>query len=204
MDLVIVRHAEPVRVEAHETNGQPADPHLTERGHRQARRLADWLSHERYDAILVSPKLRAIETAMPVAIALSMPTIVVDELIEYDSSADEYIPIEEMQASGDPRFTAMVEGRWEEFGGEAPEIFRARISDTLDTIIDKYAGQRVLAVCHGGVVNVALAIVAGLDRHLWFRPDYTSISRVVASRSGIRSVQSINETGHLLGRREQA
>ena len=204
MDLVIVRHAEPVRVEAHETNGQPADPHLTERGHRQARRLADWLSHERYDAILVSPKLRAIETAMPVAIALSMPTIVVDELIEYDSSADEYIPIEEMQASGDPRFTAMVEGRWEEFGGEAPEIFRARISDTLDTIINKYAGQRVLAVCHGGVVNVALAIVAGLDRHLWFRPDYTSISRVVASRSGIRSVQSINETGHLLGRREQA
>ena len=204
MDLVIVRHAEPVRVEAHETNGQPADPHLTERGHRQARRLADWLSHERYDAILVSPKLRAIETAMPVATALSMPTIVVDGLIEYDSSADEYIPIEEMQASGDPRFTAMVEGRWEEFGGEAPEIFRARISDTLDTIIDKYAGQRVLAVCHGGVVNVALAIVAGLDRHLWFRPDYTSISRVVASRSGIRSVQSINETGHLLGRREQA
>ena len=204
MDLVIVRHAEPVRVEAHETNGQPADPHLTERGHRQARRLADWLSHERYDAILVSPKLRAIETAMPVAAALSMPTIVVDGLIEYDSHADEYIPIEEMQAAGDPRFAAMVEGRWEEFGGEAPEIFRARISDTLDTIIDKYAGQRVLAVCHGGVVNVALAIVAGLDRHLWFRPDYTSISRVVASRSGIRSVQSINETGHLLGRREQA
>ncbi len=204
MDLVIVRHAEPVRVEAHETNGNPADPQLTERGRTQADRLADWLRHEHFDAILVSPKRRAIETAAPIAHALAMPALVVDGLIEYDSLATEYIPIEEMQANGDPRFAAMIEGRWEEFGGEAPAAFRARISMTLDTIIAQHAGQRVIAVCHGGVVNLALAIVAGLERHLWFRPEYTSISRIVASRNGARSVQSINETAHLFGRRDAA
>jgi probable phosphoglycerate mutase len=52
-------------------------------------------------------------------------------------------------------------------------------------------------VCHGGTVNVFLAHVLGLDRPLFFEPEYTSISRVAASRNGPRSVVSINETGHL-------
>ena len=37
----------------------------------------------------------------------------------------------------------------------------------------------------------------GLDQPLWFDPGYTSISRMAASRTGIRSVSSLNETAHL-------
>ncbi len=57
-------------------------------------------------------------------------------------------------------------------------------------------------MCHGGVINVAMAVVLGLDRHLWFEPHYTSLSRMVASRSGVRSVASLNERAHLEARRE--
>ena len=32
---------------------------------------------------------------------------------------------------------------------------------------------------------------------MFFFPDYTSVSRVRASRSGSRSLVSVNETGHL-------
>ena len=64
--------------------------------------------------------------------------------------------------------------------------------------------RRVVAVCHGGVINVALASVLGLDQPLWFDPGYTSISRMAASRTGIRSVSSLNETAHLHARRESA
>jgi len=204
VDLVIVRHAEPIRIDAHETGGAPADPGLTTRGHDQSRRLAAWLAHEHFDQLIVSPKRRAIETAAPVAEQLTIKPSIVDDLVEYDRNADYYIPIEEMRATNDPRFTAMIEGRWEDFGGESPTEFRERMASTLDRIIAGAAGGRVLAVCHGGVCNLMLAIVAGLDRQLWFEPGYTSISRIVASRRGVRSVVSINETAHLYAERMRA
>ena len=202
MELVLVRHAEPVRVDASMTNGAPADPTLTPRGNEQAERLASWLAHERFDAIVVSPKLRAIETAAPIAQRVGMTPVVNDGLAEYDRNAEEYIPIEELRATKDPRFQAMIDGRWQEHGGDDPDDFRRRIETALNDIVDSYSGQRVLAVCHGGVINYALALVMQLDRHLWFTPDYTSISRIVAARSGVRTVVSVNETAHLYATRQ--
>jgi len=95
-----------------------------------------------------------------------------------------------------------MEGRWETFGGESPEVFRNRVSATVDQLIADHPGERVVAVCHGGVINVALALVLELDRLLWFDPHYTSLSRMVASRTGVRSLASLNENAHLLARRE--
>jgi 2,3-bisphosphoglycerate-dependent phosphoglycerate mutase len=123
---------------------------------------------------------------------------VVDGLMEYDAEADYYIPVEEMRETRDHRWRAMVEGRWEELGGEAPDRFRARIVPCVDALVDRFAGRRVAAVCHGGVINVYLAAVLGLERHLWFEPGYTSISRVAAARTGERSVVTLNETAHLV------
>ena len=37
----------------------------------------------------------------------------------------------------------------------------------------------------------------GIERPLWFEPAYASISRVAASRTGVRSIVSVNETAHL-------
>lgn len=202
MELLVIRHAEPVRVTAEETGGAPADPGLTGRGHEQARRLAAWLAAEGVDRVVSSPLRRAVETAAPLATALGLELDIESELCEYDRAADSYIPVEEMRAEQDDRWLAMVEGRWEDFGGENPHRFRARIVPCLDRVIAGTPGGRVAAVCHGGVINVYLAAVLGLDRHLWFEPGYTSISRVRAARSGARSVATLNETAHLVARRE--
>ena len=118
--------------------------------------------------------------------------------MEYDAEADYYIPVEEMRETRDHRWRSMVEGRWEELGGEAPDRFRARIVPCVDAVVDRFAGRRVAAVCHGGVINVYLAAVLGLERHLWFEPGYTSINRVAAARTGERSVVTLNETAHLV------
>jgi broad specificity phosphatase PhoE len=196
MDLVFVRHAEPVRTPAGTVRG-PADPGLTPLGFEQARRLAGWLACEPVDAVLSSPMRRARETAEPVAAALGLEVEIVEGLVEYDSTSDDYIPTEELQAAGDPRWLAMVEGRWEEFGADPAHVFKDRVARTVEEIIDRFAGRRVVAVCHGGVVNCALATILDIDRYLWFEPAYTSISRVVASRSGVRSIVSLNERAHL-------
>jgi 2,3-bisphosphoglycerate-dependent phosphoglycerate mutase len=202
VDLILVRHAEPERIEG--GGGVPANPRLTARGKEQAQRLADWLAHEQIDVVLSSPQQRAIDTAEPVAHAHGLPISVVEGLVEYDVQSDSYIPVEEMMASKDPRMQAMIQGDWEELGGESTETFRTRVAVALDEIIAGYPGQRVVAVCHGGVINVALAGVLGMDQHLWFHPHYTSVSRIAASRAGVRSIRSINENAHLEATRDRS
>lgn len=201
MELLLIRHAVPERIVALEAGSEPADPSLTATGRDQAARLAAWLAHEGVDHIVASPLRRAAETAAPIAAALGLTTEVVDELREYDAGSDSYIPIEEMRAEKSARWQAMVEGRWADYGGEPPEEFRTRIVPCIDQLIAEHPGAKVAAVCHGGVINVYLAAVLGIERHLWFDPGYTSISRVHASRSGPRSVGTLNETAHLVGTR---
>jgi 2,3-bisphosphoglycerate-dependent phosphoglycerate mutase len=200
VNILWVRHAEPERIES--GTGVPANPSLTERGRAQAQRLADWLKYEPVDAVLSSPQRRAIETAEPVAKQHGLGVEVVEGLVEYDVQSDHYIPIEELRATKDERWTAMVEGRWSDFGGEPPDVFAARIQQAVDDIVQRFPGQNVVAVCHGGVINVALAAILEVARPLWFDPTYTSISRMAAARSGVRSVVSVNERAHLEARRE--
>ncbi|HEY4396738.1 MAG TPA: histidine phosphatase family protein [Acidimicrobiia bacterium] len=194
---MLIRHAEPVRI-APGSSAAPADPGLTDRGRVQAERLARWLAHEPIDAVLSSPLRRARETAAPVGRALGVDVEVVDALMEYDAQSDFYIPVEELRETRDHRWTAMIEGRWDELGGEPPDRFRARVVPCVDAIIERFSGGRVVAVCHGGVINVSLGALLGLERHLWFHPDYTSISRIAAARTGERSVVTLNETAHLV------
>ncbi len=200
MELLWVRHGEPQRIAP--GTGVPADPALTERGREQAERLASWLAPEQIDVVLSSPQRRAVETAAPIALAHGLNVQITPGLIEYDAQSDSYIPMEELRDKNDPHLVAMYEGRWEEFGAEPAAVFRERITQTVDQIVASYPGRRVVAVCHGGVINVAFAIALGIDRHLWFEPHYSSLSRMVASRTGVRSVASLNERAHVEGKRD--
>jgi probable phosphoglycerate mutase len=200
MDLVIVRHALPVRRIAEQ--GAAADPELTELGQRQAVATAEWLAAESFDAVYTSPLLRARQTAEPIAARHGLEVRVEDGIAEYDRQSEFYIPIEEVKASDDPElkahWQALAEDRLEDVVADA-HTFKPRVAEALGRLIDAHPGQRVLAVCHGGVINVALGWILDLPRTLWFEPAYTSIHRVAASRSGIKSIVSINETGHLRG-----
>jgi probable phosphoglycerate mutase len=196
MELVLVRHGEPHRVGAGEVDG-PADPGLTDRGREQSVRLAAWLAAEPVDAVVTSPLRRARETAAPVAAALGLTPTVDDGVSEYDAASGEYIPIEELRAAKDERWYATIEGRWADAGGMDPAEFQRQVVPAVEAIVERGAGKRVVVVAHGGVINVYLAHVLGIERLLWFHPEYTSISRVHAARSGERSVGSVNEIAHL-------
>jgi probable phosphoglycerate mutase len=204
VELLLIRHAEPVRIAPGEGGGGPVDPELTARGRDEAERLAAWLATENIDAVISSPLQRARQTAAPVARAHGLELEIGPCLIEYDANADHYIPAEELKAERDGRWQAMLEGRWEDFGGEPPDQFRARIVPCLDAIVGRFPGGRVAVVCHGGVINVYVGILLGLERLLWFEPGYTSVTRVAAARSGPRSLVTLNETAHLLGVRDPA
>jgi probable phosphoglycerate mutase len=165
----------------------------------QATRLASWLAVDGIDAIVTSPLRRARETAAPLADALGLEPEVDDGVSEYDASSGSYIPIEELREAKDERWYATIEGRWADVGGIDPHEFQARVVPAVESLIDRNSGRRIAVVAHGGMINVYLAHVLGIDKMLWFHPEYTSISRVRAAGTGERSVCTLNETAHLVG-----
>ncbi len=192
MQLWLIRHALPLRVEGVASG---ADPGLSPEGVAQSERLAAWLHDAPLDAVWSSPLRRARDTAAPLARALGVETQIDDDLAEFDRDADFYIPLEELKAEGDPRYQELVDGTWA--GEDAGAAFAHRLVAAMERVITAHPGGEVAVVCHGGVINVYLAHVLGLAEPMFFHPGYTGISRVRAARSGPRSIVSINETGHL-------
>jgi probable phosphoglycerate mutase len=192
VELILIRHARPTRVDG-EPDGPPADPGLDEEGRGQAQALASWLADEPIDAVWSSTMRRAVETAAPLGDRLDLPVHPEPDLIEADHDATSYVPLEEMgpDAWADP--VAAV------FGDQDPDVFRARVSGALVRIATAHPSASVAVVCHGAVINCAVADVLGLATPLFFAPGYTSISRILVARSGRWSLHSLNEMPHLRG-----
>jgi probable phosphoglycerate mutase len=185
MEMLLIRHARPLRAES--VDG-PADPGLSDLGRRQADALAAWLVPEEVDAVYTSPLRRSVETAAPLGEALGIPVTPDAALAEYDADSMAYIPIEELRAAGDPRWLEVPD----DIAG-----FQSRVVDGIDRLAARHPSQRIGLVCHGGVINVFVSAVLGIGPQMIFLPGYTSISRVLVASTGQRSLESLNETGHL-------
>ena len=195
MELLIIRHALPVRREL--TEGI-ADPELAPEGLLQAEHLAKYLASEKIDAVYASPLRRAQQTAAPLAALQKVGVTLIDDVAEWDRNSNEYVPVEELKATNDPRWQAMLRGEWN-VPEESADDFNKRTIGAVDKLIDLHSGHRIAIVCHGGVINAYLTYILGLSNYQqgFFYPNYTSIHRVAAARSGERSIVTINETSHL-------
>jgi len=195
MELLIIRHALPVR---RELEAGVADPPLSESGLAQAERLAEYLASEKIEAVYASPLRRAQQTAVPLARSQAVDIVTVDDIAEWDRNSNEYVPVEELKAANDPRWQAMLRGEWN-VHEESSEDFNKRCVLAIEKIVADHSGDTVAVVCHGGVINAYLVHVLGLTANVqgFFYPNYTSIHRVAAARSGERSIVTINETSHL-------
>ena len=151
MELLWVRHGEPERIAPGTRRaGRPA---THRRGREQAQRLADWLALSSRS----TRSCRARSGARSRPRRRSRPRTasrceIVDGLIEYDSQSDHYIPMEELARERRPPLAR--DGRGPLGGASAaspPSVFRARVAATVDELVSATPGQRVVAVCHGGV-----------------------------------------------------
>lgn len=193
MELLLIRHALPERVERED--GKPADPPLSETGRAQAERLARWLAGEEIHAVYASPMARARQTAAPLARQLGLSARIEPGLVEMDHLSQRYIPMEELKAMDRQAWLELVQG------GLYAEVdlpaFRANVRRTVERIVADHSGERVAVVCHGGVINAWGGQVLGIEEPFFVDVGYTSISRFLAAGSGERSIVSLNETAHL-------
>jgi probable phosphoglycerate mutase len=212
VQLLLVRHALPERVDpgrVDPTDGVraadaepsgPADPGLTPQGWRQAERLVGLLgpgSGVPVEAVCTSPMARARATAAPLADALGLEPVVLDDLVEYDADSARYVPVHEM-ARLDPAAWRRMQG------GLLPEhvdvtAFTDRVEAALERVVAAHPGRgTVVVVAHAGVLGCWLARLLGISRPLVFPLDYTGVTRVLAARDGRRVVRSVNEISHVL------
>jgi probable phosphoglycerate mutase len=194
-EIVLVRHALPVRIDA-TPDGGPADPGLAERGLEQAGRVAEALRHDKVDALYTSPSRRALETTVPLAAALGLDPVLESGIAEFDAADPSYVPVEELRASGDPRWQRLVAGELYSAGVD-PVEFRSRVVEAVERIAALHPGGRAVLVSHSGSINAYAGHVIGEQRAIWFAPAYCSISRIAVSRTGRTGIVSLNETGHV-------
>ena len=197
MELILIRHGLPYRVE--KEDGSAADPELNAEGIEQAKKLARWLQNEKIDAVYCSPLMRAIMTAKPLADIKEFEIKIEPDVAEIDEHSSVYIPLEDLKENEPEKWKELLE-----VGMEAAydrlqnlEAFREKVIKSLERIIADNKGRKVAVVCHGGIINIWAAHILGLEKSLFFKPDYTSINRFMASSSGVHSLVSLNETGHL-------
>jgi probable phosphoglycerate mutase len=197
MELILIRHGLPYRVE--KEDGSAADPELNPEGIEQAEKLARWLENEKIDTIYCSPLMRAIMTANPLADLKGFEIKIEPDVAEIDEHSSTYIPLEELKEKEPEKWKELLEVGMEVAYDRIQnlEAFREKVIKSVERIIADNKGRKVAVVCHGGIINIWAAHILGMEKSLFFKPDYTSINRFMASSSGVHSLVSLNETGHL-------
>ncbi len=190
MQLILVRHALPQRSE------DTADPPLTELGREQAARVVGALSRFTIARTVSSTQLRALQTGTLLAAELGLAPESDERLTEYDRDFGGYIPIEHARTEFREAFDRIKAGHLPEEVDEA--AFRERVLAGIDAAVDGVEHtDTVVVFAHGGVINVLLQDILHTPTVLAFPIDYCSITRILYSRNGTRSVASVNETEHV-------
>jgi probable phosphoglycerate mutase len=197
VELLFVRHAQP----AWAREGRSVDnPGLTDLGHAQGKLVGERFQGASVDALLVSPLVRAQETASYIAESLQIEPITLDWLAEIGSPAWNDEPVEVVeQIFADVR-RRPVEDHWEGIpGGESFRDFHARITAGLQGYLDGVGGERVkdkpalwhldapkrrvVVVAHAGTNATALSYLLGIEPVPWewerFVSFHASVSEIV-------------------------
>jgi broad specificity phosphatase PhoE len=189
MQLLLIRHALPLRTEA----GQGSDPDLSEDGIEQAKRLPDALARFPIARLVSSPQRRALQTAQPVADALGLTVDVDERLAEYDYGLSHYTPIEEASQEDLQR---LIDGHLP--GDVDEDAFQARVKAGVDDLVAAANHEdTVAAFCHGGVINALVHQIMRTERLLCVQVDYAGVTRLLSSRDGKLGVASVNGIEHV-------
>lgn len=183
--LVLVRHAEPEEDARGRCYGR-LDVDLSERGRWDAFALGEVLAGERFDAVVASPRRRAIETAAMIAVQHGLWVDIDEDLREIEFGAFEGRTYEEIE-SGEPELyaawmTTPTDVRFP--GGESYADLRVRAARALDAIRAKHESAAV--VTHGGVIRAGLAA--------WLELPDRAIFRIEQSYCGVTVVDWLEDT----------
>lgn len=159
----MVRHGETAwnaerRVQGH------VDIPLNSRGHVQALAIASGLDGESFHALYSSDLQRALQTAEPAATRHRLPICRDPALRERHFGVLQSLTNQEARLRH-PEATRAHDERDPDYAyenGESLLTFEQRIRGWMDQLSNRHAGESVLVVTHGGVLDVAYRYATGL------------------------------------------
>jgi probable phosphoglycerate mutase len=161
MHLYMIRHGEShVNVKGWDEGN--LDLGLTDLGRQQAAALAAWLPQElpEVHGLYASTLSRARETAEILAAACGCPIRFDDRLREIGNNRSDHSPWPKDQLPRDYADYWSTERPFSSIfptveGGESLMHFRTRIGQYIEEMVERHLDQVVVAVCHGGVIEMA-------------------------------------------------
>lgn len=175
--LLLIRHAAPEEDARGRCYGR-LDVGLSPAGLAAAERLAESLADVELDAVYVSPRLRAVQTAA----ALGRAHVVDERLRELDFGELEGRTYEEIERERPELFRQWMETptlvRFP--GGESYGELRERVASAIGDVVAANEGRTAAIVSHGGVIRAALAVALALpdDRAFALDVGYARLSIV--------------------------
>jgi 2,3-bisphosphoglycerate-dependent phosphoglycerate mutase len=193
--LTLIRHGESNVTVQRIIGGLKSCTGLSQLGICQAEHLRDRLARTGeldVDVLISSTMPRARQTAQIIASALDDRAVFeVPSMCEHDPGPCDGLSFDEYVARyGSPDWSSDPDA--EVFpGGETVRQFHTRVVDGLDALLKQHVDQRIVLVCHGGVIDVALRhllrmpMVGSFELHtlntslteLRFRPDVWRLVR---------------------------
>jgi probable phosphoglycerate mutase len=163
--IIFLRHGQAKnnteRILAGRTPGVP----LTEKGHDQAKKAAQFLEDMNISAIYSSPIERAKNTAEIVAEHTSVDVRIDDRLIELDMGKSTGMPYDEIFSSHGNVFMKFYRGELEiaHNGVETFADVKKRVLGIVDHVIDKHPNENVVLVTHMDPIKAMLSTVVSLS-----------------------------------------
>jgi broad specificity phosphatase PhoE len=157
--LFLVRHAEAIANPELRYLGSRDDP-LTERGQWQARQLAQAFAVLAPAAVYSSPLIRAVDTAVPIALVHGIAYTCDPRLVEGAMGTWEGLRRVEILARSPE--DAVHHQRWEADpacappGGESLADVQVRVLACVHELAKRYAGESVVIVSHVGPIKALL------------------------------------------------
>ncbi len=160
--VLAVRHAE-AEYDGSTMPGVPDGGRISDRGREQAAALVEQLKDRRVAAVVSSPYRRAVDTARLVAAALDVPLEIAEDLRELDAGELTRLPHGEGIAAVDEVFGRWLHGDLDVScpSGETGHQLVTRFRGVLEQLADRFRGETVVVVSHGGAMALALPVMSG-------------------------------------------
>ncbi len=160
-DVLLVRHGESESNAVGRFAYHSWDPHLTEKGQRQAERLSGQLRHAPVAHLVTSPLIRARETLQPLARITGLEPEVVADLAEVNLGRWDGLKLSDLEASQDDEFQA-----WRRDpeanpppGGESILAVGRRVLASLEKFVTSHDPGLTIAATHSDCIKGAVLIV---------------------------------------------